>query len=110
MLMLAYAMLFDGCLDIFQKLCRLIGSVIEKNGEGLDQGQLRRLKGEFALLMSFTAYNDIRKMNEGCKAALEFLDGPSGILVSGMPWTFGSTSILNMFWRESGGLDDTLRA
>jgi LuxR family maltose regulon positive regulatory protein len=109
MLMLAYPMLFDREMESFQKLCRLISSAIEKNQAGLDQKELRRLKGEYMLLTSFTAYNNIRKMSVGRRAALEILGGPSCIIVKNMPWTFGGTSILNMFWSETGKLDDTLQ-
>lgn len=107
MLVFAYPMLLGGQLEIYRKLCGLIGSVIE-NAEGLSREELRRLKGEFALLTSFTAYNDIKKMSEGRKTALEILDGPSSIIINDMPWTFGGTSVLSMFWRESGKLEDTL--
>lgn len=48
-------------------------------------------------------------MSEGRRMALEILGGPSSIIVNNMPWTFGGISILNMFWRESGKLDDTLQ-
>ncbi len=109
MLMFSYPLLLDRQIEDFQKLCRLIGLSIEKNQAELSQEELRKLKGEFTLLMSFTAYNDIRKMSEGRKAALKILDEPSSIIVNNMPWTFGNTSILNMFWRESGKLEDALR-
>ncbi|MEA4891101.1 MAG: LuxR C-terminal-related transcriptional regulator [Peptococcaceae bacterium] len=108
MLMFSYTMLLDGRMEVFQKLCRLIGRTVE--GEStLSREERRRVKGEFALLMSFIGYNDIRKMTAGRKQALEILGGPSVIIVNSMPWTFGCTSILSMFWRESGSLEDTLR-
>lgn len=110
MLILAYPMLIERQLEVYQKLCRLIGAAIETNSAGLSPDELRRLKGEFVFLQSFTAFNDIRKMSEGRRAALEILGGPSSILVNTMPWTFGGTSVLTMFWRESGKLDDTLLA
>ncbi len=109
MLMFAYPMLLSGQCEIYQKLYRLIGSVIEKN-QGFSCDELRRIKGEHMLLTSFMAFNDIEKMNEGHKAAWEVLAGPSSILMRDMPYTFGCTSILNMFWRESGHLEDELRS
>ncbi|HWR62704.1 MAG TPA: LuxR C-terminal-related transcriptional regulator, partial [Clostridia bacterium] len=108
LLVFAYPMLIGGQIEAFQKLCRLIGSVIEKD-TGFSREELRRLKGEFALLTSFTGYNDIRKMSEGRRSAWEILGGPSSIIVNDMPWTFGGTSVLSMFWRESGKLEDALR-
>lgn len=109
MLILAYPMLFERQMEIFARLCRLIGLAIEKNQAGLSQEELRRLKGEFTFLTSFTTYNDIKKMNEGRRAALETLGGPSSIIVKDMPWAFGGVSALLTFWRESGKLEDTLR-
>lgn len=107
MLVLAYPMLFSGQFETYQKLYRLIGSVIEKN-TGFSQDELRRIKGEFELLSSFMAYNDIKKMSAGNKAAWEILGEPSNIIMSDTPWTFGSVSVLDMFWRESGELDNEL--
>lgn len=109
MLILAYSALFDRHVEIFNKLCRLIASVIESGRLALDSDEMRKLRGEYALLTSFTAYNDIRKMSAGRREALEIMGGPSDSIVKNMPWTFGGTSILNMFWREPGTLEETLR-
>ena len=104
----AYPMVFDRQFKIAHKLCRLIHRAIEKNGAGLDREGLRRLQGELIHLTAFMEYNDIRKMNESSRLALEILGGPSAIMLSDVPWTFGDISILNMFWRESGKLAEAL--
>lgn len=109
LLIFAYPMLFERQMETFEKLCRMIALSIEKNPANLSPDELRRLEGEYILLTSFTAYNDIRKMSEGRRAALEILGGPSSIIVKSMPWTFGGTSVFNMFWRETGKLDEALR-
>ena len=106
LLMLAYPLLFDRQMEAFQKLSGLISRVIEAGDMGPEERT--RLKGEFILLQSFTGYNDIRAMTAGRREALEILGGPSDVVVNGMPWTFGGTSVLNMFWREAGTLDRTL--
>jgi LuxR family maltose regulon positive regulatory protein len=107
MLILAYQVLFERQDETLRKLCRLICGVIEDN-KGFSQAELRRLKGEFRFLMSFTEYNDIKKMCKGRKEALEILGGPSNINANSVYWSFGGTSVLNMFWRESGKLDEIL--
>lgn len=107
MLIFAYPMLFNKQMNEFRKLCGMIDSVI-KNGKELKKEDLKQLKGEFIFLKSFMEYSDIKKMNKGWKAALKILGRPSRILVKEMPWTFGSTSVLSIFWRESGRLDDIL--
>ena len=105
----AYLMLMDGRVETFQKLCLLIGMVIEK-GPNTSPDERRKLKGEFEMLRAFTFYNDIRLMNDGIKNAIEILGGPSTMIIGGMPWVFGSISILTMFWRKSGTLDETMTA
>lgn len=106
----AYPMLFEQQTDIFRELCRLISLAIDKNQAGLSAEKMRRLKGEFTLLTSYTAYNDLGKMSKGHKAALEILGGPGRIMGKDLPWTFGGASVLLMFWRESGKLEETLRS
>jgi LuxR family maltose regulon positive regulatory protein len=76
----AYLMLLDGRMETFQKLSRLIGPVIE-NGSNLSPEESRKLKGEFKVLTSFTYYNDIRKVSEGIKAALDILGNPSNMII-----------------------------
>jgi LuxR family maltose regulon positive regulatory protein len=108
LLVFAYALLLDGETEARQTLFRLIGLAAEKNTAGLSPADLRRLKGEFSLLLSLRAHNDIRKMGEGIRAALDILGEPSSVLLKDTPWTMGSTSILCLFWREPGKLDNTL--
>jgi LuxR family maltose regulon positive regulatory protein len=83
--------------------------------EALAQGALmtaeekRRLEGEIALIMSFTAFNDIRKMSGWNRRAFELLDGKqSRFLLSSVPWTFGNISVLCLFWSVPGELEQEL--
>jgi len=109
MLIFAYPLWLGGQTELFEKLRRLIASAAGRD-TGFSREELRSVRGELALMTSFTAYNDIKKMHEGRKAALAILGGPSSVLANDtMPWTFGSTSVLFMFWRESGGLENELR-
>ncbi len=108
MLMFAYPAMLSGQSETYRKLIRLIGSVVENIGN-LGADEHRRIKGEFVFLQSYTAYNDIRKMSEGRKAAWVILGEPSSVLIGDIPYTFGGISVLNMFWREIGELDDDLR-
>ncbi len=105
----AYLMILDGRMEMFQKLSRMIGPVIE-NGSSLNPEERRKLKGEFALLTAFTYYNDIRKMNDCIRNALEILGEPSSMIMGSMPWIFGSTSVLSMFWRKPGTLEEDMKA
>ncbi len=64
--------------------------------------------GEFLLLKSFTIYNDLKKVNEMQKAALKLLGESSRFSLNEVPITLGAKSVLGMFWREPGKLDETL--
>jgi LuxR family maltose regulon positive regulatory protein len=105
----AYLMILDGRVETFQKLSRLIGPVIE-NGLNFSPEEHKKLKSEFAMLMAFTSYNNIRMMNDGIRNTLEILGGPSSMIIGNIPWVFGSSSVLAMFWRKSGTLDDDINA
>lgn len=103
----AFYLFMVGESETYAKLCRLITSVIQ-NPEGMSQAEFHQIKGEFALLSSFNGYNDIQKMSEGHKTALEHLGGPSMFWTPITPWTFGNVSVLNMFWRKTGELEKEL--
>ncbi|MDR1901530.1 MAG: LuxR C-terminal-related transcriptional regulator [Treponema sp.] len=77
----------------------------------MTEAEQRRIEGEIALVMSFTAFNDIRKMSEWDRRALELFDGkPSRFLLPHSPWTFGNASVLCLFWSVSGELEQELEA
>lgn len=103
----AFHLYMGGQRDPYIKLCNLITDMIH-NSDGMSETEFKRIKGEFALLTSFDDYNDIKKMSEGHRTALEYLDGPSLFLIPDTPWTFGNISVLNMFWRKTGELEREL--
>lgn len=108
LIMFSYLFRMDGENEYYHKLYRLVELVIKTNPTGLSSDELRLLKGEFLLLTSLTKYNDIKKVHEGQKAAYELLGGPSKYKLNKLPITLGGTSVLSMFWHESGCLDETL--
>lgn len=75
-----------------------------------DEEQKNRLLGEFELLLSFTMYNDIDKMSEYHRRAYKLLKSPSALLDAKGPWTFGSPSVLYMFYRKTGELQKEVKA
>lgn len=103
----AFQLFMGGWYVPFGKLSRLISSIIEKPDK-ISEEELHRIKGEFALLNSFTAYNDIQKMSEGHKEAMKHLDSPSKFLLPTAPWTFMNISVLTMYWRKTGELEKEL--
>lgn len=104
---LAFHLYMGGQREAFGKLCRLISHTLE-SAEGLSDADFNRIRGEFALLTSFNGYNDIKKMSEGHRIAMECLNGPSMFLNPGTPWTFMNVSVLNMYWSKAGELKKEL--
>ncbi|MBP1764201.1 MAG: ATP-dependent transcriptional regulator, partial [Firmicutes bacterium] len=91
--------------ELFGKTCREFSRVMA-TAESLNYDLRKRLLGEFELLLSFTNYNDIKKMSEHQRKACELLDSPTTIYNTEKNWTFGSPSVLYMFYRESGKLEE----
>ncbi|WP_347489862.1 LuxR C-terminal-related transcriptional regulator [Desulfoscipio sp. XC116] len=92
-----------------QKLLTLkeeIQQVIEQSD--LPQDQKNALSGEMELLLSFLEYNRIDAMSRRHRRALELLNGPATLISVKSTWTFVSPSVLYMFYRESGKLDEEL--
>jgi len=69
-----------------------------------DAAYKSRLLGEYELLMSLMEYNDIEKMAEYHKEAHKLLTEPSLILDNRSSWTYGSPSVLYLYYRKSGEL------
>lgn len=109
MLTFAFSILLERQTDTFLRLKRMIALALDKNPGALDQKELRRLSGEFALLKSFESYNNIEQMRKSIEEMAEIMGKDSSISVYNIQWTSGCTSILNMFWSKSGGLDENLR-
>jgi len=89
---------------LFKKACSEFSLCIQNN-DSLDVESLNVLLGEFELLLSFTVYNDIMKMLEHIQKASALLKQPTKFIDSRDGWTFGSPSVLYMFYREAGKLE-----
>lgn len=92
-------------IELFGKVCGEFSRIMATN-QSLNNELRRRLLGEFELLLSFAGYNDIKKMSEHHRKACELLDQPTSIYDTKSNWTFGSPSVLYMFYRESGKLEE----
>ena len=108
-LILAFEFYTYNEMEYFELACAEVSEYLQgdMNEEDIDRTQLW---GEFELLTGFTVYNDIRKMLPHHSKACELLKQPSFLLPRGSNWTFGSPSVLYMFYRESGRLEDALDA
>jgi LuxR family transcriptional regulator, maltose regulon positive regulatory protein len=109
-LMLTYAMQLFLCNEIvlFGKACGNFNRNLHADDE-LNPDLKNELLGEYELLMSFTAYNDINKMSEHHKNACKLLTHPTSIYDTKNSWTFDSPSVLYLFYRESGKLSQHVK-
>jgi LuxR family maltose regulon positive regulatory protein len=93
--------------ELFIKTCNEFLRDLQED-KALDENTMDTLLGEYELVMSFTQYNNITKMSEHHQKACKLLKGSSMLLDTAQNWTFGSPSILYMFYRESGKLSNQL--
>jgi LuxR family maltose regulon positive regulatory protein len=103
--LLAYAKhLFDHQeYELFRKTCDELEEIIHR-GNIPDSAQRDRLLGEFELLLGFTEFKDLKKVSQRYKKAWEHLNQPASALGAEIDPTFGSPSMLGLYYRESGRL------
>ncbi|SMD03438.1 LuxR C-terminal-related transcriptional regulator [Sporomusa malonica] len=90
-------------MELFAQQCEQVGRYIEFLPEG-EQAKAQ-LAGELELLGGFSKYNSITGMSEHHQRAGGLLKGPSEFIDRNGSWTFGSPSVLYMFYRETGQLE-----
>lgn len=71
---------------------------------GMPEEERGNLLGECDLIMSFLMYNDITKMSELHRSASRQMSRPAVTIQAGSSWTFGSPSVLMMYYRAPGEL------
>lgn len=103
---LAYAMsmMTFNEMELFEKAAGEFIMLLQSSS--LDPEQIKCLMGEFELLLSFTKYNDMMEMSKHQKKACELLTEPSVFMDTKGSWTFGSPSVLYIFHRERGTLEN----
>lgn len=94
--------------ELFHKTCKDFIENMELD-ESLKPDLRNRLLGELELLLSFAEFNDLKKMSARHQKAWELLNQPASIYDAGTNWTFGSPSVLTLYYRESGRLAEHIR-
>ena len=89
------------------ELKALLLTAIEEHPE-LSAEERGNLLGECDLILSFLCYNDIRAMSRLHRSASEQMSRPAISIQSSGGWTFGSPSVLMMFYRAPGALESAL--
>lgn len=85
----------------------LLTETVNGNSAMSDE-ERNNILGECDLVMSFTAYNDICRMSEYHRSACEKMTCTSQTMGKMGTWTFGSPSVLALFHRKNGELDNEL--
>ena len=89
------------------ELKALLLAAIEEHPE-LSGEERGNLLGECDLILSFLCYNDISAMSRLHRSASAQMSRPAISIQSGGGWTFGSPSVLMMFYRAPGELEREL--
>ena len=89
------------------ELKALLLTAIEEHPE-LSEEERGNLLGECDLILSFLCYNDIRAMSRLHRSASAQMSRPAISIQSSGGWTFGSPSVLMMFYRAPGELESEL--
>ncbi len=95
-------------LALFHNVCEEVSHNMNAD-TGMAPDLRNRLLGELELLLSFAEFNDLKKMSEHHKKAWELLNQPTSIYNTGTNWTFGSPSVLSLYYRESGMLQEHIQ-
>lgn len=106
MISIALALFFFGLNEELLRRADEIDQIIEDSA--IDAKEKNALRGEMELLLSFLEYNRIGDMGKRHRRALDLLGGQAKLINVKSTWTFGSPSVLYMFWRESGKLQEEL--
>ena len=85
----------------------LLLTAIEEHPE-MPEEERGNLLGECDLILSFLCYNDISAMSRLHRSASSRMTRPAISIRSGGGWTFGSPSVLMMFYRAPGALESEL--
>jgi len=110
LLVFAFEMFMLAKYELFGELCCIITQTLTKDNPDLGEGEFESLSGEFALMTSLTRFNNIELMSEELKKAYSLLGGESRLLTFVDGWTMDAPSVLYLFWRESGALQQELQS
>ncbi len=90
--------------ELYPIECKKVGEDIQ---EIVDEKMKKHFLGELELIKSFSRYNDLQGMVDHQTRAYELLQGPSCFFDHRNFFTFGTPSVLYMFYRQSGAAQQT---
>jgi LuxR family maltose regulon positive regulatory protein len=109
LLVFAFHLFLVGDYIGFGRICQMLSNLLaQRETSGLSEEEFWKISGEFALLTSFTKFNDIEKMSEGHRTAWKLLSGPTTLYNWDDSWTFRQPSVMYLFWSKKGELSREL--
>ena len=108
LIVFAFEVFLLGKYELYYRLNSVIIQSLSPDTNSLSLSEWMWLSGEFALMTSMTKFNNIALMCEDQKKAYQFIGGPSKILTFVDGWAMGAPSVLYLFHRESGTLQQEL--
>lgn len=94
--------------DWFAQGCRDFESAMEVN-HGLTDEERAQLRGEYELILSYHAFNDLFRMRAHHKKAFSLLNSTPRFIYTKNIFTFGAPSVLYLYYRESGRLEELVQ-
>ncbi len=92
-------------IPVMMRCKALLEAAIEEQSD-LTEEEKGNLLGERDLVMSFLQYNDIKAMSALHRSAAAQMTRPAVSMHNEGSWTFGSPSVLQMYHREAGALEE----
>jgi LuxR family maltose regulon positive regulatory protein len=90
--------------ELFNKACEEFLHILDAD-DAMAAAVRNEMLGELEVIRSFSAFNNISEMSAYYKKAWELMKRPQSIYDTRNNWTFGSPSVLFLFYRESGMLE-----
>lgn len=97
----------SGDISTMLKLNELLRNVVEEN-ENLTIEEKNNFAGESEVLLAFLQFNNIEGMSRHHRIACQLMNRESLLVNNHSPWTFGSPSVLALYHREKGRLDEEI--
>lgn len=101
--LIAFEFFTQNCYEEYAMICETLQGALESDAICADKAG--KIKGELALVQSFSVFNNISQMGEYHQRAFKLLNGKSSSIMPRDPWTFGNPSVVSLYWSEIGKMD-----
>ncbi|WP_143160603.1 hypothetical protein [Clostridium grantii] len=106
-ILIAFEFFTQNCYEEYGTICETLHGALKC--EAINGHKAEKIKGELALIESFSVFNNIGQMGECQQKAFTLLNGKSSLITPRDPWTFGNPSVVSLYWSEIGKLDTHIK-